>query len=53
MMEMPVWADYVVVSDDGLITGLRDDAPEEAKEAYAEMKREEQRYIDNGEKIPR
>lgn len=53
MIDMPIWAEYIVIDDDGLIVGLSEDAPEEAKEAYAKMKAEEQAYIDKGEKIPR
>lgn len=46
MMVEPIWYQYATFGEDGLVNGISDDAPEEAKKAYEE-------YVErckNGEK---
>lgn len=49
----PIWFEYAIFDDDGELTGIREDAPQDAKDAYAEYVAEVQGYIDRGEPIPR
>lgn len=49
----PIWFQYATFDDDGYVNGIREDAPENAKEAYREEKEREQEYIKAGERIPR
>ena len=44
----PIWFKYATFDDDGLVNGVRDDAPEEAKQAYADYIAERERDMQNG-----
>lgn len=39
----PIWAEYATFDDDGFIDGIRDDAPQEVKEAFLEYQQKKQR----------
>lgn len=41
MMEMPIWFEYAVFDDNG-VCGVRDDAPEDVKKAYAAYVQEQE-----------
>lgn len=41
MMIKQVWHDYIILDDDGFQCGIRDDAPESVKQAYAKYLQEE------------
>lgn len=45
------WRDYVTYDDNGVIDGLRDDAPDWAKEAYAEYLRQTRQTTESGARI--
>ena len=49
----PIWFDYLEFDEDGDVTGIRDDAPEDVKKSYAEHVNQERQYMENGELIPR
>lgn len=49
----PIWFKYATFNEDGFVDGIRADAPPEAREAYEKEMAEKQRYVDNGELIPR
>lgn len=34
MIEKPIFWDYIITDDDGELKGIKNNAPEEAKEAY-------------------
>jgi hypothetical protein len=51
MMVEPIWADYVVYDEDGYISGVREDAPQNVKDAYNEYVRERERIIQSGEEV--
>lgn len=53
MESEPIWFKYATFDEDGFVSGIRDDAPEDVKEAYRAYKEEERRYIDSGEPMPR
>ena len=53
MMVEPVWARYATYDDDGYVSGIRDDAPQEAKEAFEKYQEEQREYQERGEFIPR
>ena len=46
----PIWAEYATFDDDGFIDGIREDAPEDAKEAFREY--QEGRRRDEARKTP-
>ena len=48
-----IWLPYAVTDGNGHITGISDDSPKEAKEAYKKQKEEEEQYKRNEEMIPR
>lgn len=53
MAEKPVWAGYTVHNEMGQVIGIRDDAPEYVKQAYAEYLKELKEYAERGKFIPR
>ena len=50
MLEMPVWFEYAIYDDDG-VCGVRDDAPEEIKQAYAAYVKEQKKMEKQGIKL--
>lgn len=51
MMEVPIFFDYAVYNDDGYISGIQDNAPEEMKTAYQEWLKEQDEYRKQGIKV--
>lgn len=49
----PIWSDYVTYDADGYISGIKEDAPQEAKDAYAEYIAEKEAYIAHGVMMPK
>ena len=49
----PIWFKYATFDEDGFVSGIVEDAPEDAKEAYQEYQRTKRRYEESGEMIPR
>lgn len=46
MLEDPIWLEYAVRDEKwGWVIGIKDDAPEEAKAAYAEYEKLQERGI--------
>ena len=41
MMIKPEWWEYAVFDDDGFISGIKEDAPKEVKDAYDQYQKEE------------
>lgn len=51
---IPIWVGWETYDEDeGFVNGIKEDAPEEVKEAYKKHKEWEQSFIDKGEMIPR
>lgn len=53
MIIEPIWWKYAIYNEDGFVSGVRDDAPQEAKDAYKEYIEEKNAYIERGEMIPK
>ena len=53
MTTEPVWWPYATFDDEGFVNGIRQDAPDYAKQAYEAEQAEIQRYIDAGEPMPK
>ena len=49
----PIWYEYATFDEDGFVNGIRDDAPDAAKDAYKAEMDEHRRMEDTGEPIPR
>lgn len=50
MMEMPIWYEYAIYNDDG-VCGVRNDAPEDVKKAYAAYVQEQEKAEKDGIKL--
>lgn len=53
MITEPIWAEYATFDDDGFINGVRSNAPDDVKQAYAKYKAEQQTHFDKGTPIPK
>lgn len=53
MILEPIWYKYAVFDEDGFVSGIRPDAPQEAKDAYDAEQAKKREYMDKGEYIPR
>lgn len=51
MMIKPDWWEYATYDDDGFVNGIREDAPENIKEAYSEYLKEKATLQEKGIKI--
>ena len=49
----PIWYDYATFNEDGFVDGVRDDAPEDVKEAYQEYLKEKERELNSGKLMPK
>ena len=49
----PIWYKYATFDEDGFVNGIREDAPEDAKEAYREEQERKREYAREGKMIPR
>ena len=49
----PIWYKYVVYDEEGDVSGVRDDAPQNIKDAYNEYMERQRRYKERNEPIPR
>lgn len=49
----PIWYEYATFGEDGFVNGVRDDAPQEVKDAYREEQERLKEYTEKGEMIPR
>lgn len=43
----PIWFKYATFGEDGFVNGIRDDAPDDIKRAYAEYKQEKQQEAES------
>ena len=48
ILETPIWIDYVVVGEDGFMTGIKEDAPENVKKAYDKYLKEREELREEG-----
>ncbi len=49
-MRLPeVWDDYMVVGEEGVVVGIREDTPKEVKEAYEKARDEYVAYLGQSE----
>ena len=53
MAARPIWAEFIIHDNMGNVIGIREDAPQEAKQAYSDYKAKEDEYAKKGEFIPR
>lgn len=53
MITEPIWREYATYDEDGYVSGVRDDAPQEAKDAYRKYVEEQNEYVARGEMIPK
>ena len=53
MESEPIWYKYATFDDDGFVNGISDDAPEEAKQAYAESMAYTEGFEESNKPIPR
>lgn len=51
MMVKPLWWDWITRDENGYRNGIRDDAPEEMKKAYAEFLKEYEKTDKMGRRI--
>ena len=47
MMEMPIWYEYAIYDDNG-VCGVRNEAPEDVKKAYAAYVQEQEKAEKQG-----
>lgn len=53
METAPIWYEYVVYDEEGDVSGVRDDAPQDVKDAYQAYIDRQKRYKERSEPIPR
>lgn len=51
MIEKPIFWDYITLDSEGVMNGIREDAPESVKKAYEEYLKEELRNKKKGIKV--
>lgn len=49
----PIWYEYATFDNDGFVNGIRNDAPEDVKEAYRKEQKQDKEYEEEGKKVPR
>ena len=49
----PIWYEYATFDESGHVNGVREDAPQEAKDAYKKEQERLKGYTERGEFIPR